>query len=228
MGEDKSKTMGEGKSEDKDMGSIRRRGLMLVLSSPSGAGKTSLARELLAGDGAIDLSVSMTTRPRRPGEVDGKDYHFVSQADFQRLAAEGELLEHARVFDNFYGTPKAPVMATLAAGRDMLFDIDWQGTQQLAEHAPGDLVRIFILPPSTAELARRLQARARDEADEVARRMARAADEMSHYFEYDWIIINRDFDHSLTRIRAILTSERLRRKRQIGIGDFVKKLRGDP
>lgn len=204
---------------------IKRRGLMLVLSSPSGAGKSTISRQILDSDGEIDMSISVTTRPRRPGEVDGRDYHFVDATEFNLMVNRGELLEHAKVFGNYYGTPKEPVMNALARGRDVLFDIDWQGTQQLAEHASDDLVRVFILPPSTAELERRLTTRAQDPADVVAQRMAKAADEMSHYYEYDWVIVNRSLPESLGQVRAILTSERLRRRRQTGLSDFVKGLR---
>ena len=198
---------------------------MLVLSSPSGAGKSTISREILASDPEVDMSVSVTTRPRRPGEVDGRDYHFIDATDFNLMVNRGELLEHAKVFGNYYGTPKGPVMEALRQGRDVLFDIDWQGTQQLAEHAADDLVRVFILPPSTAELERRLHTRAQDSNDVVAQRMEKAADEMSHYFEYDWVIVNRSLQESLGQVRAILTSERLRRRRQTGLSDFVKGLR---
>lgn len=207
---------------------IRRRGLMLVLSSPSGAGKTSISRALLERDGNLSLSVSATTRPQRTGETDGKDYHFVATEDFEALVAAGELLEHARVFGHLYGTPKAPVEAALSAGRDVLFDVDWQGTQQLAERARDDLVSVFILPPSTAELEQRLRSRARDPEDVVQARMAKAADEMSHWAEYDYVIVNRDFEDSIVEVQAILSAERLRRERQVGLGAFVKTLTGRP
>lgn len=205
--------------------SVDRRGLMLVLSSPSGAGKSSISRAILKSDPDIDMSVSVTTRAKRPGEVDGEHYHFIDKTEFDLMANRGELLEWAKVFDHYYGTPKAPVMDTLAQGRDVMFDIDWQGTQQIADTAEEDLVRVFILPPSTAELERRLKTRAQDTADVVAQRMSKASDEMSHYPEYDWVIVNEDFDQSVEEVRAILTSERLRRRRQIGLGEFVKGLR---
>lgn len=204
---------------------LARRGVMLVLSSPSGAGKTSISRAILDSDAAVELSISVTTRPRRPGEVDGVDYHFIDRTAFDLMVNRGQLLEHAKVFDHYYGTPRAPVMAALEAGRDVLFDIDWQGTQQLAEQAADDLVRVFVLPPSTAELERRLKQRAQDPPEVVARRMAKAADEMSHYSEYDWVIVNRDLDDSIAQVRAVLTSERLRRRRQVGLSDFVRGLR---
>lgn len=198
-----------------------RRGLLFVLSSPSGAGKTTLAKRLLASDAAIAMSVSVTTRQPRPGEVDGKDYHFIDQAAFDRMLSAGDLLEGATVFGRSYGTPRAPVEAALAAGRDVLFDIDWQGTQQLAEKMPNDLVRVFILPPDGKTLEQRLKARAQDSADEVARRMAKAADEISHWAEYDYIIINYDLDESHRALIAILAAERLKRERQRGLARFV-------
>ncbi|MGH6946691.1 MAG: guanylate kinase [Kiloniellales bacterium] len=204
---------------------IERRGLMLVLSSPSGAGKTTISRRLLDEDDNLTLSISVTTRPMRPGERDGVDYHFVDQGKFDALAAEGALLEHALVFGHRYGTPRGPVDEKLAKGGDLLFDIDWQGTQQLKEKARSDLVSVFILPPSTAELERRLKARAQD-SDEVVRvRMAKAADEMSHWAEYDYILVNRDLEDSVGRVKAILTAERLRRDRQISLSSFVDSLR---
>ncbi|MBS0520614.1 MAG: guanylate kinase [Proteobacteria bacterium] len=205
--------------------SVQRRGLMLVLSSPSGAGKTTLSRQLLGNDAEIQLSVSCTTRSKRPGEKDGVDYHFVDTATFRDMIERGEFLEHARVFDHYYGTPRQPVDAALASGRDVLFDIDWQGTQQLSEKARDDLVRVFILPPSTRDLERRLITRAQDAPDIVAQRMAKAADEMSHWPEYDYVIINRDIATSLTQLKSILTAERLKRERQHGLSDFVKALR---
>lgn len=206
-------------------GDVARRGLMLVLSSPSGAGKTTLSRRLLQTDPDIVMSVSATTRPPRPNEIEGQDYFFVSPEKFDAMVEAGEFLEHATVFGNKYGTPRAPVMAALEAGKDVLFDIDWQGTQQLREHARQDLVAIFILPPSMLELERRLKSRAQDSAEEVARRMAKATDEMSHWAEYDYIVVNRDLASSLVQVQAILQAERLRRERQVGLNDFVKGLR---
>ncbi|RMF11947.1 MAG: guanylate kinase [Alphaproteobacteria bacterium] len=204
---------------------IARRGLMLVLSSPSGAGKSTLSRLLLEAEGEqMVMSVSTTTRPPRPGEVDGRDYHFVDVATFEKLVEEDALLEHARVFDNYYGTPVAPVEKALSAGKDVLFDIDWQGTQQLAQKNPKDLVRVFILPPSTAELARRLETRGQDSPDVVARRMAKAGEEISHWAEYDYVIINDELEAALDRIRSILRAERLKRDRQTGLVKFVKDL----
>jgi guanylate kinase len=198
---------------------------MFVLSSPSGAGKTTLSRLLLQHEPAITLSVSVTTRPRRPAERDGVDYHFVDHETFRTMKARDELLEYAQVFDHFYGTPRGPVEQTLSAGQDMLFDIDWQGTQQLAERARQDLVSVFILPPSTEELERRLVTRAQDPPAVVARRMAQAADEMSHWAEYDYVIVNEQVERSLDLLKAILTAERLKRYRQVGLSDFVKSLR---
>jgi len=204
---------------------IHRRGLMLVLSSPSGAGKTTLSRQLLDNDKQIQLSVSATTRARRASEKDGVDYRFVDTATFNGMMQRGEFLEHARVFDHYYGTPRGPVEAALKAGRDVLFDIDWQGTQQLQEKGRDDLVTVFILPPSTRDLEKRLKTRAQDSPDIVAKRMAKAADEMSHYAEYDYTIINRDIATSLMELKSILTAERLKRERQLGLVDFVKALR---
>ncbi len=204
---------------------IQRRGLMLVLSSPSGAGKTTLSRQLLDNDSQIQLSVSCTTRAKRSGEQDGVDYRFIDAASFRGMIDRGEFLEHARVFDHYYGTPQAPVDAALAAGGDVLFDIDWQGTQQLKEKGRDDLVTVFILPPSTRDLERRLITRAQDSPDIVARRMAKAADEMSHWAEYEYAIINRDIATSLNQLKSILTAERLKRERQLGLSGFVKALR---
>jgi guanylate kinase len=204
---------------------IHRRGLMLVLSSPSGAGKTSISRELLRRDRNLVMSVSATTRKKRPSENDGVDYHFVAIPKFNAMVSEGKLLEYAKVFSNYYGTPREPVEKALAEGRDVLFDIDWQGTQQLKENARADLVSVFVLPPTTQELERRLRARAQDSEKVVAERMAKAADEMSHWPEYDYIIVNRDLSESVAQVEAILMAERTRRERQIGLADFVKNLR---
>ncbi|MEY4706749.1 MAG: guanylate kinase [Pseudomonadota bacterium] len=203
---------------------ISRRGLMLVLSSPSGAGKTTLSRRLLESDRNISLSVSATTRARRPTEREGVDYYFVTVADFERMAQGAEFLEHASVFGNRYGTPRAVVMDELGRGKDILFDIDWQGTQQLKEKMRDDLVSIFILPPSHAELERRLKNRAEDSDEIVAGRMAKAADEISHWPEYDYVVVNSDVEKALADIQAILNAERLRRSRQTGISEFVGRL----
>ena len=205
-------------------GEIKRRGLMLVLSSPSGAGKTTISREILRSDSNVSLSISCTTRKKRPGEVSGKDYHFIDAEEFNMRINRGEFLEHASVFGNMYGTPREPVELTLRTGGDVLFDIDWQGTQQLAEKAREDLVSIFILPPSSKELERRLHTRAQDDHGEIAKRMAKASDEMSHWAEYDYVIINRDLNESVAKVRSILETERLRRRRQEGLADFVKHL----
>jgi guanylate kinase len=206
-----------------DLG-VARRGLMLVLSSPSGAGKTTLSRRLLESDPAIDLSVSVTTRPPRPGEVDGRDYHFIDRAQFDAMVARGELLEWAQVFGNRYGTPRGPVETALASGRDVLFDIDWQGTQQLREKGRADLVSVFVLPPSIPDLEQRLKSRAQDAADVIRSRMAKAADEMSHWAEYDYVVINREIADAFEDVRAILGAERLKRERQPGLSAFVRSL----
>ena len=204
---------------------ITRRGLMLVLSSPSGAGKTSIARSLLTRDKEINISVSATTRPRRPGEAEGKDYYFVDEEKFKTDINKGLFLEYARVFDHYYGTPLGLVQKLLSSGCDVLFDIDWQGTQQIKAKARDDLVSIFVLPPSTAELEKRLITRAQDSAEVVAGRMARAADEMSHYPEYDYIIVNHDLNQSIDAVHTILKAERLRRSRQASLTEFMKQLR---
>ena len=204
---------------------ITRQGLMLVLSSPSGAGKTSIARELLKRDSEITMSVSATTRQRRPGETEGKDYFFVDEQQFKTDVNKGLFLEYAQVFDHYYGTPLKPVQDMLAMGRDVLFDIDWQGTQQIKAKARQDLVSVFVLPPSTTELERRLLSRAQDSAEVVAGRMARAADEMSHYPEYDYIIVNHELEASIEAVHTILRAERLRISRQAGLTEFMKQLR---
>jgi guanylate kinase len=203
---------------------ISRRGLMLVLSSPSGAGKTTLARRLLDADSAITMSVSATTRAPRKGEEEGRDYFFVSSSMFQQMADSDAFLEHALVFGNHYGTPREPVQLALARGRDVLFDIDWQGTQQLRQRAGDDLVSIFVLPPSHEELERRLRARAQDAENVVAERMAKASGEISHWAEYDYVVINDDLGSTLDKIRTILDAERMKRGRQTGIPAFVGKL----
>jgi guanylate kinase len=203
---------------------IARRGLMLVLSSPSGAGKTTLSRLLLGADRNVDLSISVTTRPKRRGEINGRDYHFIDRARFDDMVAGGELLEWAEVFEHRYGTPRQPVIKALQAGRDVLFDIDWQGTQQLREKARTDLVSVFVLPPTTKELERRLKQRAQDSKSVIGSRMAKAAGEMSHWPEYDYVIVNRDKRQAFAELRAILAAERLKRERQIGLSDFVRRL----
>jgi guanylate kinase len=203
---------------------IARRGLMFVLSSPSGAGKTTLSRMLLGADANVELSISVTTRAKRRGETDGRDYHFIDRARFDAMVNNGDLLEWAEVFGHCYGTPRRPVEKALRAGRDVLFDIDWQGTQQLREKARDDLVSVFILPPSAQELERRLHTRAQDSHDIIGARMAKAADEMSHWPEYDYVIVNTDKDLAFAEVRAILAAERLKRERQIGLSAFVRAL----
>ena len=204
---------------------IRRRGLMLVLSSPSGAGKTTISRDLLSREPDLSMSVSVTTRAKRPGETPGVDYHFIDPTEFNLRVNRRELLEYAKVFGHYYGTPRTPVEEALAGGRDVLFDIDWQGTQQLAENAPEDLVSVFVLPPSTRELERRLKSRAQDSAEVVSQRMAQAANELSHWAEYDYVIVNSDIEASVRQVQAILQAERLRRERLIGLHEYVKALR---
>ncbi len=203
---------------------IARRGLLFVMSSPSGAGKTTLSRRLLEADSAITMSVSVTTRASRPGEVDGRDYHFISKARFDDMIARKELLEWANVFGNLYGTPRLPVEKALNDGRDVLFDIDWQGTQQLSQALKEDLVRVFILPPNAETLRDRLINRKQDTAVVVAKRMAKAPDEISHWPEYDYVIVNDDQDRAHGDLLAILKAERLRRRRQIGLTEFVRGL----
>ena len=212
-----------------DSNSIARRGLMLVLSSPSGAGKTTISRALLKTDEHLTMSISVTTRPPRPGEEHGKDYFFIDDPEYHRMVKAGDLLEHARVFDNFYGTPRAYVESQLAGGRDVLFDIDWQGTQQLKASTGPDVVSVFILPPSIADLEKRLRGRAQDAEEIVRKRMSRASDEMSHWPEYDYVIVNRDVDQSIAQVQAILTAERLKqRRRAAGLVAFVNAMRGQP
>ena len=203
---------------------VERRGMMFVLSSPSGAGKTTLSRMLTEAMPGLRMSVSTTTRAKRPGEVEGRDYHFVDKTRFEEMVKRGELLEWATVFDNRYGTPKAPVEAALSAGQDVLFDIDWQGTQQLREKARADVVSVFILPPSAADLEKRLSSRAQDSAGVIRRRMSRASHEMSHWAEYDYIVINHDVEAAFAEVQSILKAERLKRERRIGLTTFVREL----
>lgn len=203
---------------------LHRRGLMLILSSPSGAGKTTIARKLLEEDGEIAMSVSVTTRPMRPGEVEGKDYHFVDQVQFDAMVENGDFYEWATVFGHCYGTPKAEIRAGLKEGRDFLFDIDWQGTQQLHQKAQADVVPVFILPPSLDELHRRLVGRNTDSPEVIAARMARAQAEISHWDGYDYVVVNDDIDACYGRVREILQAERMRRTRQTGLIDFVREL----
>jgi len=206
---------------------ITRRGLLFVLSSPSGAGKSTLSRLLLQKDDNITLSVSMTTRRPRLGEQDGVDYNFVSTAEFEELVRQDGFLEHAKVFDNYYGTPAAPVEKALEDGRDVLFDIDWQGTQQLSQKVAKDLVRVFILPPSKDDLERRLKSRAQDSAEVVAKRMSKANGEISHWAEYDYIIVNHDLRKAEQELFSILQAERLKRERQTGLVSFVHEITGE-
>jgi guanylate kinase len=204
--------------------SIARRGLMLVLSSPSGAGKTTLSRMLLKVDRGVELSVSVTTRPKRRGEVNGRDYHFIDRDRFDAMVRAGDLLEWAEVFGHYYGTPRKPVQKALRLGRDVLFDIDWQGTQQLSEKARGDIASIFVLPPSIPELERRLHTRALDDEAVIRRRMAKAASELSHWAEYDYVIINDTLDHAFAEVQTILAAERMKRDRQVWISAYVRRL----
>lgn len=210
------------------MQQIQRRGLMYVLSSPSGAGKTTISRALLADNPDMTISVSVTTRKRRAGEVHGQDYYFATHDDFRDMVDNGEMLEHAKVFDNYYGTPRQPVEEALSKGKDVIFDIDWQGTQQLSEIAREDLVTVFILPPSRMELEKRLRHRSRDTREteaEIRGRMAKAADEISHYSEYDYVIVNEEIDKAIEKAQLILNAERIRRSRMVGLSDFVRGLR---
>ena len=204
---------------------ICRRGFLLVLSSPSGAGKTTIARRLIAAEPGLTLSVSVTTRPPRQGEIDGRDYFFIDRERFDEMMARDEFLEHAIVFGNNYGTPRGPIEEALAGGRDIVGDVDWQGAQQLAKRIPDDLVSVFVLPPSRDALTVRLRSRAQDSPTVVAARMAKSAEEMSHWSEYDYVIINNDIDESVAQARAILIAERLRRSRQTGLADLVGGLR---
>lgn len=208
-------------------GGIARRGMMFVLSSPSGAGKTTLSRRLLAQVPGLSMSISATTRPKRPGEVDGRDYHFIDQARFESMTSREEFLEWAKVFDNMYGTPRAAVEASLQRGEDVLFDIDWQGTQQLREKARDDVVSVFILPPSAGDLEKRLRTRAQDSDSVIRSRMSRASEEVSHWAEYDYIVVNRDLDLAFENVRSILFAERLKRERQTGLAQFVRRLQQD-
>ena len=204
---------------------MKRRGLLIILSSPSGAGKSTLAKRLMAWDPSLRFSVSATTRAPRPGEEDGREYYFRSRAAFERMVAEGEMLEHAEVFGNFYGSPKAPVEAAMEEGRDTLFDIDWQGGQQIRNSVLGkDVVSIFVLPPSIAELERRLRSRAQDSDEVIAGRMAKSEAEISHWAEYDYVLVNDDLDRAEADLKTILTAERMRRDRQPDLSGFVRGL----
>ncbi len=204
---------------------VERRGLMLVLSSPSGAGKTTIARLLLEQEANVSLSVSVTTRPKRPSEVDGEDYFFVDPTEFNLMLNRREFLEHAKVFGHYYGTPRQPIEEALSEGQDILFDIDWQGEQQLKQSARDDLASVFILPPSTEELSRRLEQRAQDPSDVLITRMEKAPDEISHWPEYDYIIVNNHIEETVAHVQSILIAERLKRERQTGLTEFVKRLR---
>lgn len=201
-----------------------RRGLLIVLSSPSGAGKSTLTRRLLADDAQMSMSVSATTRPPRSGEIDGEHYYFISKDKFGAMIDDGEFLEHAKVFDNYYGTPRAPVEAALASGRDVLFDIDWQGAQQLTQAAADDLVRIFILPPDMGELERRLRTRAQDSDAVIAKRMAKSESEISHWAEYDYVIVNNEIEAAMDELKTIISAERTARRRQLWLQPFIKSL----
>ena len=211
------------------MQNIKRRGLMYVMSSPSGAGKTTITRALLKNNNDLSMSVSATTRQRRAGEAHAQDYYFVSPDEFRNMVDNGEMLEHAKVFDNYYGTPRGPVEKALSEGKDVIFDIDWQGTQQLSEIAREDLVTVFILPPARAALEKRLRNRSKDTMEsesDIRGRMEKAADEMSHYTEYDYVIINEDIDEAIRKAQLILDAERIKRRRMVGLSDFVRGLKG--
>jgi len=209
---------------DGSLKGVERRGLMFVLSSPSGAGKSTLARMLIEKMPVLSMSVSVTTRSMRPGEVDGEHYHFIDKARFHAMVKDGGLLEHATVFDNSYGTPRQPVEHALSSGRDVLFDIDWQGTQQLREKARVDVVSVFILPPTAGDLERRLHTRAQDSDEVIAGRMSRASHELSHWAEYDYVVVNSDLNEAYTQVVTILNAERLKRERQPGLSAFVRDL----
>lgn len=202
----------------------QRRGLMIILSSPSGAGKTTLTRGLLSENQNMMMSVSATTRKPRPGEVEGRDYYFVGKEEFSAMIDDGEFLEHAKVFDNYYGTPRGPVETSLNEGMDVIFDIDWQGAQQLTQAASDDLVKIFILPPNMQELEKRLRSRAQDSDDVIAKRMSKSEAEISHWAEYDYVIVNNDIDLAMAELSAIVIAERQKRKRQLWLGPFIKTL----
>jgi len=204
---------------------LQRRGLMFVLSSPSGAGKTTITRALLQNNPDLEISISATTRQRRPGEVDGQDYYFVDIPSFNAMVENGEMLEHAKVFGNYYGTPRQPVEEALNRGHDVIFDIDWQGTQQLREQRESDLVTLFLLPPNSKELERRLRSRAQDNDETIRHRMDKASDEMTHYSEYDYVLINNNVDIAIQQAQRILDSERLKRHRIVGLSDFVRGLK---
>lgn len=210
------------------MDTVKRRGLMYVMSSPSGAGKTTITRALLKNNEDLEISISATTRKRRAGEVHGQDYYFIDTIEFSRMIDDGEMLEHAKVFGNYYGTPRKPVEDALSNGKDVIFDIDWQGTQQISEIAREDLVTVFILPPSQSELEKRLRGRAKttlESESDIRGRMSKAADELSHYTEYDYVIINKDINDAITKSQMILDAERLKRQRTLGLADFVKNLK---
>ena len=201
-----------------------RRGLMIVLSSPSGAGKSTLTRALLAENDDMAMSVSVTTRKARKGERDGKDYYFVSKQKFSDMIHDDQFLEHAKVFDNFYGTPRGPVETALNDGQDIIFDIDWQGAQQLTQAAADDIVKIFILPPNMRELEKRLRTRAQDTEEVIARRMSKSNAEISHWAEYDYVVLNETIEEAMSELRSIISAERMKRKRQLWLGPFVKSL----